>query len=90
MFVNKIPFLVTVSCGHKSITVEDLPNRKVTTIHDKLHAVLCLYSHQGFTVNSLLGDQEFEALCKYFPFLNTCGANEHISNIELMIRTIKD
>ena len=90
MFVNKIPFLITVSRNIKFVTIEDLPNRKVTTIRDKLRAVLRLYRHRGFHVTSILGDQEFEALREFFPYLNTCGADEHVPDVERMIRTVKD
>ena len=90
MFVNKIPFLVTVSRNLKFVTVEDLPNRKATTVRDKLRAVLRMYRHRGFKVTSLLGDQEFEALREFFPFINTCGADEHVPDVERTIRTIKD
>jgi len=90
MFVNKIPFLVTVSRALKFVTVEDLLNRKVTTVRDKLRAVLRLYRHRGFHVTTLLGDQEFEPLREFFPFINTCGADEHVPDVERMIRTIKD
>ena len=89
MFVNKIAFLVTVSRNLKF--VEDLPNRQVSTIRDnKLRSVLRLYRHRGFRVTTLLADQEFEALQEYFPFINTCGADEHVPDVERMIRTIKD
>ena len=90
MFVNKIPFLITVSRNIKFVTIEDLPNRQVTTIREKLRAVLRLYRHRGFHITSILGDQEFEPLREFFPYLNTCGADEHVPDVERMIRTVKD
>ena len=42
MFVNKIPFLITMSRAIKFITVEALENRRITTISRKLRAVIRL------------------------------------------------
>ena len=45
MFVNKIPFLITISRNLKFGTVEALPDRKLNTINYKLRSVIKLYSH---------------------------------------------
>jgi Reverse transcriptase (RNA-dependent DNA polymerase) len=90
MFVNKIPFLVTLSRNLKFLTVEDLPNRQEGTVRDKLKAVTRLYHHRGFHIDTILADPEFEMLRPYFPMLNICGADEHVPDIERAIRTIKD
>jgi len=90
MFVNKIPFLVTVSRNIRFVTVTDLANRQSTTVEKALHGVIKLYRHRGFGVTTILCDQEFECLRPTFPFLNTCGADEHVPEIERMIRTIKE
>ena len=37
-----------------------------------------------------MADPEFEPLWAEFPQLNTCGADEHIPEIERFIRTVKD
>ena len=82
MFVNKIPFLVTVSWNLKFLTVEGLPNRQNSTVCDKLSSVLKIYHHCGFQVTSILADPEFESLLPHFPFINTRGANKHVPDIE--------
>jgi hypothetical protein len=40
-----------------------------------------------FTTTKLFADPEFEALRPWFPCLDTCGANDHIPDIERFIRT---
>ena len=62
MFVNKIPFLVTISRDMKFGTVEALNNQQITTVADKLKTVINLYSHRGFRVDAITADQEFEPL----------------------------
>ena len=49
MFVNSIPFLVTVSRKLHFGTVEALPNQQIPTIKDKLRAVarICGWSNHG-------------------------------------------
>ena len=67
-----------------------LPNRQEATIKNKLRAVIHLYEQHGFRVTSIMADPEFEPLRAAFPQLNTCGADEHVPEIERFIRTVKD
>ena len=90
MFINAIPFLITISRNLHFGTVEVLPNRQETTIKNKLRAVTHLYEQRGFRVTSIMADPEFEPLRTTFPQLNTCGADEHVPEIERFIRTVKD
>ena len=90
MFINAIPFLITISHNLHFGTVEVLPNRQEATIKNKLRAVIHLYEQRGFRVTSIMADPEFEPLRAVFPQLNTCGADEHIPEIERFIRTVKD
>ena len=90
MFVNKIPFLVTISHGMKFGTVEALNNRQITTVADKLKTVINLYSHRGFSVDVITADQEFEPLHPWYPMVNCAGADEHVPEVERYIHTVKD
>ena len=90
MFINKIPFLVTISRNLKFRMVEDLDNRQVPTICKKLQSLVKLYEHQGFKVTTILADPEFKPIRSEFPMLNCCGADEHIPDVERFIRTLKD
>ena len=90
MFINAIQFLITISRNLHFGTVEVLPNQQEATTKNKLQAVIHLYEQRGFQVTSIMADPEFEPLRAVFPQLNTCGADEHIPEIERFIRTVKD
>ena len=87
MFINKVPFLITISCNLHFRMVEALPNRQVPTILDKLNGVVHLYRHHGLNVLTILADPEFKPICEKFPCLNCCGTNEHVPKIEQYIHT---
>ena len=82
MFINKIPFLVTISRDIKFGTVEALDNRQLQTITQKIQTICRLYEHRGFTITSILANPEFEPIRPMFPWLNCCGADEHVPEIE--------
>ena len=48
MFINAIPFFITISRNLHFGTVEVLPNRQEATIKNKLRAVIHLYEQRGF------------------------------------------
>jgi hypothetical protein len=90
MYINRLPFLMAYSCSLRFATVEFLKNCQTPTIRKKLQSVFNLYHHHGFTITKLFANPEFEALRPWFPCLDTCGTNDHITNIECFIRTVKD
>ena len=90
MFINEVPFLMTMARDLKLGTVEALSNRQVPTIIHHLSAVVRLYKNQGFRITAVLADPEFEPIHPSFPCLNCCGAGEHVPNIECYICTVKD
>jgi hypothetical protein len=84
MFVNKIPFLLTVSHGLHFGTAENLPNRQVQTIKAALKTVIALYAHRGFKIRSINAGPEFEPLQAQLPsqVFNFCAKNKHVPEIE--------
>ena len=92
MFVNKIPFLITVSRGLHFGTIELLPNHQILTVGAALSQVIDTYHRHGFWVTTALADPEFEALQLILPAVafNYCAQNEHVPEIERYIRTVKD
>ena len=90
MFVNKIPFLITLSRNIKFVTVEALADRHSNSIKKALSAVVNIYQHRGLRVATIMADNEFEHMRSTFPMLNTCAANEHVPDIERCIRTVKE
>jgi Reverse transcriptase (RNA-dependent DNA polymerase)/Zinc knuckle len=94
MFVNRIPFLVTLSRKIRFGTAEMLGNRQAKTITEAMKNVHKIYSGRGLTINSVLMDGEFEVLRGDLSdlgiTLNTTANNEHVGDIERYIRTVKE
>ena len=89
-FVNNIPFLLSMSRGLKFMTKEALPNRQIKTIKEKISTICTLYQGCGFAVDSIYADSEFEPLRPDFPFINTSDADDHQTDIERAVQTVKD
>jgi hypothetical protein len=62
MFVNKIPFLVTISRYLKFGTVEALKEQTASQIMRCIKTVRGVYNKRGFRIRTILADGEFEAL----------------------------
>jgi arginine deiminase len=86
MFVNKIPFFVTISRHIKFGTVEMLRNQKAKTILVAIKQVKSIYMQRGFQLNHMLIDGQFELLRANLAdlkiTLNTVSADEHVPEIE--------
>jgi hypothetical protein len=94
MFVNQIPFLITISRHIKFGTVTKLGDRKESTITKAMFDVLKIYGTGGFKVVIAAMDGEFEFLrgdlAEKGVQLNTTARDEHVGPIERYIRTIKE
>jgi len=92
MFVNGLPFLVTSLGGLSLITIEHLPSRTAKRLAQTLERVFRIYATSGFIIQTAMMDMEFEKLKTMMPHvaLNTTAAQEHIGEIEQMIRVIKE
>ena len=93
MFVNNLPFLITLSRNIRYITVEHIKTRTVKRLSKAILRVLRLYGRAGLTVQTALLDIEFEPVKE--PLLNkvvvnTSAAKEHVAEIERCIRTMKE
>jgi hypothetical protein len=64
MFVNKVPFLVSQSRGLNLLTAEFLPvgGRTAKALAARIDQIRHLYARGGFTVGTILMDNEFEKL----------------------------
>ena len=91
MFVNDIPFLTTLSRKIRLVTAKYLPTRMAKQLGSLLTKVVNLYAQGGFTVHTILMDQEFDKVTDLLPNIevNPTVACEQISEIERMHRTIK-
>jgi len=94
MKVNGIPFLVSISRAIKFGTVELLANQKMVTVMIAIKNINNLYKRRGFQVDLLLMDGEFESirgdLAGIGITLNMVSRDEHVSDAERRIRTLKE
>jgi hypothetical protein len=90
MFVNKVPFLVSQLRGLNLLTAEFLPTRTAKSLAARFDQIRQLYALGGFTVGTILMDNEFEKLWPLVPGLNinTTAAKVHVPEIERRIRLI--
>jgi hypothetical protein len=89
MFVNKIPFFMSLSRNICFITAEVLNNRKQPTLTKALQQIHGIYSKQGFCITLILGDSKFE--CNRGAIVtNLHSEDEHVPDIERCIRTVKE
>ena len=94
MFMNKLPFLVTISHHLKFGTAELLLNCQEDMAGKTLTDVMCIYGSRGFLVQMVHAESKFEALCAPLASagsgLNVCANDEHIPEVERFIRTLKE
>jgi hypothetical protein len=92
MFINGLPFMVSISRKIKFTTVKYLLGRKQINLVKSIRKIINLYRKRGFTVDTALMDREFECLRADFPELNlnTTAASEHVPDVERQIRVLKE
>ena len=91
MFVNGVPFLVSVARGLNFVTAEFVPSpRTAKKLALGITRMIDLYACGGFQVGTVLMDNEFEKLQNLVPILaiNTTAAKEHVPEVECKIRCI--
>ena len=93
MFVNRIPFLTSISRNLKFRTAETLHNRTTSQLVQCVKNVKALYTKRGFNLTAALMDGGFVPmrtdLLKMGVSLNTASASEHVPEIERQHRAIK-
>jgi len=92
MFVNGVPFLVSVARGLNLVTAKFTPSRTAKKLAAGITRMMDLYARGGFQVDTVLMDNKFEKLRNLVPILaiNTTAAKEHIPEVECKIRLIKE
>jgi hypothetical protein len=94
MFVNKIPFFMTISRNIRFGTLESLPKQSAKSILGSIKKRKQLYSQQGFRITHMMMDGQFEMLrgdlASMQINLNTVSNDKHVPDIEQHIRTIKE
>ncbi len=92
MFVNSVPFLVSVSRTINLIMIEHAPKSTASKLGKLIQRIVRVYARSGFTVQTVLMDSEFEKLKDHVPMLalNLPVASEHVGEIERKIRVVKE
>jgi hypothetical protein len=92
MFLNGVPFLVSIARGFNLVTAEHMPTRTAKQLAAGIVRVMDLYLRGGFQVGMVLMDNEFKKLRNLVPVLamNTTAAKEHVPEVERRIRLIKE
>ena len=94
MYVNDIPFLMTISRDLQFGSAQALSDETYKSIYGALHKIIKVYLHYGFCVTHILGDGQFENLdpSKIVPgvTLNIVARSEHVPKVERYIRTVKE
>ena len=84
MFVNSVPFLVSASRKINLITIEHAPTRTASQIAYLLQRIMRVYNRAGFSVQTIMMDNEFEKVRHHLhdTNLNLPAAGEHVAEIE--------
>ncbi|KAL7463097.1 hypothetical protein ACHAXS_003477 [Conticribra weissflogii] len=92
MFVDEIPFLVTMSQGIKFITIKHIPTQTISQLKQSLMRVMQTYGRAGFITQTILVDGQFENLNGHLSnvVVNTTANAEHVGDIEQCLRVIKE
>jgi hypothetical protein len=94
MYVNRIPFLVTISRNIKFGTIKAVKSRHIKVLLPAIKSVKRLYALRGFRVKYSHADNEFEpmrdTLLDIGIQLNVVAEAEHVPEVERYIRTIKE
>ncbi len=94
MFVNRIPFFMSISRHIKFGTAEMITTQKATTLMTAIKHVKSAYLQRGFKITHILLDGQFESLrgdaAAIGITLNIVSRDEHVPEAERYIRTVKE
>jgi hypothetical protein len=95
-FIDKLVFFITVSRNIHFISVENvLEKTMITHCLPAFNNVNACYKARGFVIDTVHADDEFKSLKtplldKYNILLNVAATNEHVPEVERMIRVVKE
>jgi hypothetical protein len=94
MYVNKIPFFVSISRDIHFCTSEMLHDLKNQTILKAVGHVVNIYKTRDFRVTHILADGQLDSLSNEIAAMgiiaNITAQDEHVPEIERHIRTLKE
>jgi hypothetical protein len=89
-FMNKIPFLLTLSHKICFTAVDNLADRTVPQIFKAFKEMYHNYLQRGFHITTVHADREFAPIKTLIeavpggPMVNLASANEHVPNIKML------
>ena len=94
MYVNKIPFLMSISRHIRFGTAQHIKNQQGTTIFNGIQSIHQVYLQRGFRIHNAFMDGQFEPLrgnlAELGILLNNASNDEHVPEIERQICTVKE
>ena len=95
MYINGMPFFVTISQHIGMIHCIRVLNKENKTIANAITKIIGVYSARGFVVRTMHGDNAFEGLTDWLinehkVQLTLCGAKGHVPRVENAIKLIKE
>jgi hypothetical protein len=95
LFVNKIPFLTSVSRNIQFRTAEYLPNTTLASYRSGIEILVRMYKTAGSTVTTIDCDPEFKPLKSWLQdafqiSMNVANPQDHVPQIERTNRVIKE
>ena len=82
MFVNRIPFLVSVLRRVNFTMVEYVSRRLNTILPNSIEKIFQFYKNNGYTIETFLMDMELEWIYDSLPEkenINAIATNEHVT-----------
>ena len=92
VFVNGIPFLVSVSTGVNFTTVEYVCQKVNTVLTNSIGEIFQFYKNNGYIIKTFLMNRKFECIRDSLPEeanLNAATKNDNVPDIERKNRVIK-
>ena len=94
MFVNNIPFVISLGENMKSTTIENVVDRKAATLLKALRSIKSVYTNTNIFIKTLFMDNEFEVLRDALRgkgiTLNTTAADENAPKIKRQTKMVKE
>ena len=94
MFINKLPFFISISRKLQFTTSESTPNKTAETLFKSVKKIKDIYNERGFNLKVALMDPEFECLTEKLRQigvrLNIASMGEHVPEAERRIRVLKE
>jgi hypothetical protein len=92
MFVNRVPFIISMARGINLVTAEHMPTKTAKQLAAGIVRVMDLYLRSGLQVGTVFMDNKFKKLRNLVPVLavNTTAAKEHVPEVKQRIRLIKE